>query len=81
MTSIRLAKKLKVQHFAVMRLIKKYTNYFDKLDKIEFKEADSGGGRPVTYVDLNKKHQDFVIVLLKNKGDAVKFKFDIVNKM
>ena len=81
MNSIELAKKLKVRHIAITRLVKKYNKYFIKLGPINFEKIE-GNGRPFMSCKLNTRQKNFIISLLKNTGDyVVKLKFQIVNKL
>jgi hypothetical protein len=81
MNSIELVKKLNVSHYSILRLIVKYNPQFNSLGKITKNKALTNG-RPGIYFDkLNVKHQYFLITLLKNTFDTVKFKLDIIKNI
>jgi hypothetical protein len=80
MNSIELSKKLNIRHCTVIRAIELYLKYFKKLGKIKSQKV-STPGRPFEAVYLNDRQVDFLVMLLKNKDNVVKLKFDIVNRL
>jgi len=84
MKSTEIAKRLKMQHFSIMRLVKTYEKMFLSLGKLKIKKTNPSklGGRPQLYIEeLNEKQQFFLIILMKNTNEVVKKKFEIIKKI
>lgn len=78
-----IAFKTNNNHKSIMDMIYKYENLINEFGVIAFemrKPQNSNGGRPEKIAYLNEQQTTFLMTLLKNSSEVVKFKFDLVKE-
>jgi phage regulator Rha-like protein len=73
-STITIAMGVKLEHRAVMSLVKKYSDRLNKYRVMTFEMSKAKTGRPVKYAWLNEKQATFLITLMKNSEIVVEFK-------
>lgn len=71
------------KHESIVSIIQKYWGDISDFGKIEFSDFKSGnlkGGRPERIYYLNEEQATFVITLLRNSKNVVKFKKELVKQ-
>lgn len=68
------------KHHAVKALIKRYENDMKSFGTFGISNAESTGGRPETYYQLNEEQAAFLMTLLKNTKQVVAFKKELVRQ-
>jgi len=78
MNSLELANKLNMKHRSIYLIINKNIDSFKDFGPIGKKVYKQGkeGGRPGDYFLLNKYHELFLIMLLKNSTEGIRIKQD-----
>lgn len=68
------------KHHAVKALIKRYENDMKSFGTFGISNAESTGGRPETYYQLNEEQAAFLMTLLRNSPQVVAFKKELVRQ-
>lgn len=80
-SSLEIANKLNMKHRSIFLIINKNIDSFKNFGAIEKKVYKQGkdGGRPGDYFLLNKNHELFLVMLLKNSSEGIRIKQDTLN--
>lgn len=85
MTSLELSKKLKMQHFSIIRLIQTYRKELLQIGKLEEKLIEYGegtpGGRPYVCFILTENQANLIVCFLKNSKENKQLKTNIIKKL
>lgn len=75
-TTLIVAEGMGIKHNAVMQLVGKYVERFEKKgqETFQFLKLNSTGGRPAQYADLNEENSVFLCSLMRNSDIVVEFK-------
>jgi phage regulator Rha-like protein len=77
-TSLKIAEGVGIEHESVMRLLKEY-QHTDLLSRFEIGKVKTRG-RPVAYAVLDEEQATFLITLMRNSEQVVKFKQALVKE-
>lgn len=72
-STLELAKGFNVQHQAIMKLVRKYEDRFQRKRSFGF-QIHKSGGRPTSFCTLDEEQSLFLISLMRNSEIVVEFK-------
>ena len=84
--SLVIAKGTNNEHRAILQLVKKYEEKFNRWDAVRFSHLKCGNnerdlrGRPTKVAFLNEQQATFLITLLKNTDVVLDFKAELVDR-
>ena len=76
-TSLYLSETLKTSNHSITKLIEKYSDELNKIEKLQY-EIVKTGGRPTRVFTLNLNQTELLIVLMKNYKNVIKLKEKII---
>ena len=78
-STVEIAKGFEVEHFAVLRLVKKYESEFQGIRTFDFKSQKSGG-RPTMFCLLDEEQTTFLVTLMRNSDIVIGFKLKLTRE-
>ena len=78
-TSLIIAKGIKHTHKSVMELVRTYENHLKEFGTFAF-ETRKSKGRPVEFCYLNEPQTSFLITLMRNTENVIKFKIALIKE-
>lgn len=72
-------KELKVEHSAIIKMVRKYESEFQSIRTFGF-QIQKSGGRPATFCYLDEEQSTFLITLMRNSDVVVKFKLRLTRE-
>jgi len=70
-------------HKSIKNLVSKYENEFSKFGRVVFRKepfATAGGEQEITYYELNEQQATFLMTLLRNSEEVVRFKLKLTKE-
>jgi phage regulator Rha-like protein len=77
-TSIVIAEGVRLDHASVIKLVRKYSDYLEKLGQVRFEIRLNAQGRATEFATLNEPQSTYLITLMKNTPIVCEFKLELV---